>query len=373
LEAAAALLARSDRIVIFTGIGSLNAVTELKEIAQRLGAPVIKTLRAKELLPDEHPLGIGMLGLLGTRPAVQAVGHCDLLLMVGTDFPYEDFYPENVPAIQIDIEAAQIGHRFPVQIGLTGDSKATLRSLLDLVPPRTEQRFLTQYQSAMRRWLAELDDVEKELRYPIQPQRLARLAGANAPDSAIFCCDTGTVTYWAARNLRLRSGQRFTLSANLASMGYALPAAIGAQLAYPQRPAVALVGDGGLAMCLGELMTLAQYQLPVKVIVFNNRKLGLIQMEQEARGLPEYQTGLSEADFAGIARACGCNAVRVSDPRELQAAMQEMYASAGPYLLDVLVNPDELTAPPTIHWKHAYGYSLAKLKEFFGLGDSGEV
>lgn len=218
-------------------------------------------------------------------------------------------------------------------------------------------------------WWKRMDRIESSDESPIRPQAVARVAGQQADEEAIFTCDTGAVTVWGARSLRIRGRQRFTLSSNLASMGFAVPGAIGAQLAFPERQVIALAGDGGLGMFLGEFLTAVKYDLPITVVVFNNRKLGLIQMEQEAEGYPEYQTHLQDLDFAEFARLSGGEGWKVSRRGELDDALRMALASNRPCIVDVAVNPDEPTMPPRIEPAQAFGYALAKTKEFFGLGD----
>jgi pyruvate oxidase len=372
LQRAADSIAAARHPLILAGVGALKARAELLAFAERIGAPIIKTLPAKELVPDEHPLAIGGLGLLGTRPAVQAVEHCDLLLLIGTDFPYLEFYPKRTPVIQLDRAAEHIGRRHEVKLGLVGDASETLAALLPLVPQRSDRAFLETYQQAMRRWFSELDEIENDDAQPLRPQAVARAVGDLAADDAIFTCDTGAVTFWAARNLRLRGNQRFTLSANLATMGYALPAAIGAQLAYPGRQVVALVGDGGLTMGFGEFLTAVQYDLPLTVVVFNNAKLGLIQMEQEVRGYPEYQTGLHNPDFGAFARLCGGAGWRVEHFAELRPALEAALSSGKPAIVDAVVSGEELTVPPKIDFRRAKGFVKGKARELLGQGDGGK-
>jgi pyruvate oxidase len=292
--------------------------------------------------------------------------------MVGTDFPYQDFYPRKARYIQIDADAAQLGKRHPLEVGIAGDCAAGLAALSSLLRSSDDATFLEKYQVAMRRWFAELDEVERDEQVPLRPQVVARLIADLADDSAIFTCDTGAVTYWAARNLRIRGDQRFTLSANLASMGYALPAAIAAKLAYPERQVVALIGDGGFTMGLGEFLTVVQYELGIKVVVFNNSKLGLIQMEQEARGYPEYQTSLRNLDFGAFGRLCGAQGYRVSTRSELSETLTAAFATEDPVIIDAVISGDELTVPPKISFEHARGYLLGKAREYLGQGDGGE-
>lgn len=369
LDRAAKILNSADKVAILVGIGAQHARSELIDIAELLGAPVVKTLRAKEILPDEHPLVVGGLGLLGTKPAVKAVEECDALLMIGTDFPYHDFYPNNVPAVQIDIDPMRLGKRYPITVGLRGHARLALPALASRMTRKDDRSFLADRQQEMRAWLQDLDEVERSDETPIRPQTVARSIGELARDDAIFVCDTGAVTVWGARNLRLRAHQRFTLSSSLATMAFALPGAIGAQLAYRDRQVIALAGDGGFGMLLGDFLTAVKYDLPITIVVFNNRKLGLIQMEQEVKGYPEYQTALQDLDFGAFARLAGGDGVRVTAPGDLNDALRIAFASSLPYVVDIEVNPEERTMPPRVLPGQVLGYGIAKTKEFFGKGD----
>ncbi|HYW04142.1 MAG TPA: thiamine pyrophosphate-dependent enzyme [Gammaproteobacteria bacterium] len=366
LEAAAELLNRSRRVVILAGIGCQGAREELIALADRLGAPVVRSLRARDVIPDEHELSAGGIGALGGRPAVQAMAACDALLLVGTDFPYRDFFPEDAPAVQIDIDPTRIGKRYPVEVGLTGDAGLTLKALTERVRRREDRDFLEKTQARMRDFREDNRKAERSDQTPIRPQRLAATIGELARDDAVFTCDTGTVTIWAARHLRLRGEQRFTLSSSLASMAFAMPAAIGAQLAWPDRQVIALAGDGGLAMLMGDFVTAVKYHLPINVVVFNNSKLGLIRMEEEAEGIPDFQTDLLNPDFAAFARACGGAGFAATDPAELEGTLRQAFDTDAPTIVDVKINADELPLPPKIHPSQALGYGIARTKELFG-------
>lgn len=369
LAAAAELLNRAKRVTMLVGIGAHGATAEVRDVAQRLGAPVIKTLRAKDVLPDDDPLTVGGLGLLGTRPAVEAIESADALLMVGTDFPYHDFYPDGVPAVQVDLEAGQLGKRYPVDVGLLGHARLALPALAKRLDAKEDRHHLKTAQAAMEKWFAKLDRDERSDAEPIRPQRLARTIGDVAADDAIFACDTGAVTVWGARHLRLHGEQRFVLSSSLASMAFALPGALGAQLAFPDRQVVALAGDGGFGMLLGDFLTAVKYELPITVVVFNNGKLGLIQMEQEVLGYPEYQTQLQNPEFAKVAEACGGVGFSVTKPAMLRSTLEEAMAAKKPAVVDVAIHAEERTMPPKILAKQALGYGLAKTREFLGQGD----
>jgi pyruvate oxidase len=370
LRDALRLIGEASRPLVLAGIGAQDAVGELLELAERLGAPIIKTLPGKALFADDHPLTVGGLGLLGTRAAVNAVDECDLLLMVGTDFPYLDFYPQDVPAIQLELDRSHVARRYPVEVALVGHAQLSLQALLEQIDHREDRAFLESAQADMVRWRRWMRRLETDDSAPIKPERLAAVAGSLLTDDAIVTLDTGAVTAWIARHLASRDGQRITLSGNLASMGYGLPAAIGAQLAFPDRQVVAFVGDGSFTMLPGDLMTAADLRLPITIVIFDNRKLGLITAEQQAEGFVDQQTGIPEHDLAAIARAFGVDGVRVDDPEHLEGALRDAFASDRPTVVDVLVHPDQLPIPPRLELAEALGFAEAKVKEFFGIGQS---
>lgn len=373
LQKASTLLNEAKKIVILAGIGARNAKKELIQIAEVLQAPIIRTLRAKDVLHDEHPLSLGGLGMLGTKPALNAIKNCDLIFMIGTGFPYPEFYPPTkTPAIQIDIDPSQIGKRYPVEVGLTGHANATLNTLLPLLNKKNDTDFLAGLQQEMKECLEQQTNKELSKEEPIHPQALAYMTGKLADDDAIFLCDTGAVTVWAARHLHIRGEQRFTLSSSLASMAFGLPAAIGAQLEFPQRQVIALCGDGGFHMLMGDFITAVKYKLPINIIIFNNHKLGLIQMEQEVMGKPQFQVELKNPDYAEFAKLCGGDGITVTHFNDLEDAFKKAYASNLPFIVNVEVNPEELTLPPEINLKMAGNYVKAKIKEAFGMGDKGE-
>lgn len=369
LDRAAAILNDADTVAILAGIGCRGARAELMRVAERLRAPIVKTLRAKDLFPDDHPQAAGYLGLLGTRPGVDAVEGCDALLLAGTDFPYHAFYPEGVPAVQIDIEATRLGRRYPVDVGLAGHAAPTLAALESRLEQKMDGSLIESVREGVADWNEKMARKETSEDVPLHPQAVARAVGEAAADDAIFVADTGAVTVWSSRNLKLRGEQRFTLSSALASMAFALPGAIGAQIAYPGRQVIALAGDGGFSMLMPDFATAVKYELPITVVVFNNHKLGLIQMEQEVQGFPEFQTHLHDIDFTAVARACGGEGARVRTLADLRSSLAEALASPRPWVLDVEVNPEERTMPPRIELEQAVGFGVAKVKEFLGKGD----
>jgi pyruvate oxidase len=367
LEAAAAAINKAEKPCILAGIGAKNAVTELVQFAEKIKAPIIKSLRGKDLFPDTHPLALGGLGMLGTKPAVQAIAGCDLFIAIGTDFPFHDFYPDKqIPTIQIDHAIHQVGRRHVVSHPLVGDAKLTLKLLLPLVAENPVASFLDECRQNMNEWRKEQEEKEFSNDVPIHPQVLARLISDQADDDAIICCDTGAVTVWGARNFRIKGAQRFTLSGDLASMAFGLPATIGAQLAYPGKQVIALCGDGGFAMLMCDFATVVKYKLPVKIFIFNNSKLGLIQMEQEAKsGNPESETDLHNPDYELFAKSCGAKGYTVNQPADLPVIIAEALALNEPCIVNVIINPGELTLPPAVTATEALHYLKAKVKEFF--------
>jgi pyruvate oxidase len=365
IDKAIALLNTSKKVAILAGKGAKNAANELLALAEKLHAPIIKPLAGKDIIPDEHPHCLGGIGLLGTKPAYHAMKNCDCLLMVGTDFPYESFYPEGgVPVVQIDNNAKQLGKRRPLEIGLLGDARETLAAINKNANRKDDSGFLEGLQKDMADWWYEMEETENEKTDPMHPQTVAAVVSRHAPDNTIFCCDTGNVTVWSARHLRIRGQQLFTLSGGLASMGYAFPAAIGAQLTFPDRQVIAMCGDGGFAMMMGDFLTAVQYELPIIAVVFNNHKLGMIQMEQEEMGYPEFETHLHNADYAAFAKACGGDGRKIRTQEELEAGIQEALLRKKPFVLDCEVNPGELTWPPHVTYHQAFGFAKAKIKEF---------
>ena len=369
LSEAAQLLQKHEKIALLVGVGARGARRELDQLSRLLNAPIVKTVRAKDVIPDDHPHVTGGLGLLGTTPSVEAIQECDLLMMVGTDFPYFEFYPEKeIPAIQIDIDPYQIGKRYPVACGLVGHVRPTLEKLIPLLTQKKENEYLSKLQDSVKKYFESEAKEEESSKEPLHPQALAKAIGKHASDDAIFVCDTGAVTLWGARNLHIRQQQQFTLSSDLASMAYGLPASIGIQLTHPGRQVIAMVGDGGFAMLMADFITAVKYKLPVKIIVFNNSKLGIIQMEQEVAGYPEHETALQNPDFAAFAEICGGKGFRAESLDEVNNVLQLAYQHSGPCVVDVAVNPEERTMPPEIKVKQAWGYGMAKMKEFVGAG-----
>lgn len=362
---AADVLNAGRRVAILAGRGALGARDELLQVADILGAPILKALLGKACVPDDSPYTTGGLGLLGTRPSQDALERCDTLLMVGTSFPYIEFLPRPGQArgVQIDIDARRIGLRYPVEVGLTGDARRTLEVLVPCLQRNPNRSFLEEAQQGMREWSAMLEQRAVRPGKPMRPERVARELGARLRDDAIVSCDTGTVTTWFARYIPVKRGQMHSLSGTLATMANALPYAIAAQVAYPDRQCVAFVGDGGLSMLMGELSTCVKYGLPVKVVVVDNNSLAMIRWEQLVfLGNPEYQCDLQPIDFAGVARACGATAFRIEDPADCGPVLDQALASNGPVVVEAEVDPYVPPMPPKVTIEQALHLAQALAK-----------
>ena len=372
LAKAAELLNHAHKVTILGGAGCEGAHAELMEIAERLKSPIVHALRGKEFIEYDNPYDVGMTGLLGFSSGYHAMMNCDALLMLGTDFPYRQFYPKKAKIIQVDLRGEQIGRRVPVDLGLVGTVKETLLALTPLLDSKEDRGYLDEnlgHYIKARRGLDELATGEPGHR-PIHPQYVAKLLDEIASESAIFTCDVGTPTIWAARYLRMNGKRRLLGSFLHGSMANALPQAIGAQCAFPQRQVISLSGDGGLSMLLGDLLTLVQLRLPVKVVVFNNGALDFVELEMKAAGWLPYGTDLVNPNFAKLAEAVGILGVRVETPEDLQPALRNAFAHDGPCLIDVVVNRQELSMPPEITAGQAMGFSLYMIRAVLnGRGD----
>jgi len=370
LAAAAEVLNRSTRVTILAGAGCAGAHDELISIAAALKAPVLHALRGKEFVEYDNPYDVGMTGLIGFSSGYRAMEHCDALLMLGTDFPYRAFFPDGVPVIQVDIRADQIGRRVPVDVPLVGTVKATVAALIPMLAMKSEAEHLDQMTAHYRRARARLDDLATEGRRssPLHPQFVAATVDRLAADDAIFIADVGTPTIWAVRYLHMNGQRRRLGSFTHGSMANALPQGIGAQASQPGRQVVALSGDGGLAMLLGELITLRQLDLPVKVIVFNNRALSFVELEMKAAGIVNYGTELDNPDFAGIARAVGLFGATVEKSEQLEGALHAAFAHDGPALIEVRVARQELAIPPKVTLEQAKGFSIFAMRTILSGG-----
>ena len=357
LEDAANILNSGRKIVLLVGQGALSAGDEVIQVAEKLEAPVVKALLGKAVIPDDHPLCIGGLGLLGTEPATDAMNEADTLLMIGTSFPYIDYLPKPGQArgIQIDIKPNNIGLRYPVEIGLVGDSKLVLSELLPLLHQRseTEREFLKSKQDAMVDWNKLLKEQSTRTDKPIKPQVIADAVSELLEDNAIISVDCGTNTSWAAQYINIRKGMKFSLSGTLATMACGLPYAIAAQIAFPDRQCIAFVGDGGFTMLMGEFATAVQYNLPIKIIVIKNNTLGMIRWEQMAfLGNPEYGVEFTPIDFVKFAEACGGIGYAIKEPDEISSIMEQAMKMdkdrRKPVIIEASVDPFEPPMPPKV-------------------------
>ena len=357
LEKAAGILNSGERIVMLVGQGCLRAEDEVIAVAEKLGAPIVKALLGKAVVPDDHPYSIGGLGLLGTEPATDAMTEADTLLMIGTSFPYIEYLPKPRQArgIQIDIKPEKIGLRFPVEVGLIGDAKLTLAALLPLLRQRSEEdkRFLKSKQEAMQNWFGLLRERSTRNDKPIKPQVIAAAVSEELEDNAIISVDCGTNTSWAAQHIMIRKGMKFSLSGTLASMACGLPYAIAAQVAYPDRQCIAFVGDGGFSMLMAEFATAVQYNLPIKIIIIKNNTLGMIRWEQMAfLGNPEYGVEFSAIDFAAYAEACGGRGYSITEPAEVRTIISQAFSEKKrPTIIEAYVDPFEPPMPPKVDMK----------------------
>jgi pyruvate dehydrogenase (quinone) len=348
LRAAADILNSGKRIAILAGQGALHARQEVTELADALGAPVAKSLLGKGVLADDSPLTTGGIGDLGTAPSSWAMKSCDTVLILGSTMPWEEYYPTPGQArgIQIDLKADRIGLRYPVEIGLVADVKASLRGLLPMIRRNSDRSFLAEAQRRMADWNQLLDQVEGASRMPLRPQMVVKAVSDLAADDAVFSLDCGANTHFAGRCLRLRENQRLTGTGMLATMAPGLPFAIAAQLAYPGRQSIAVVGDGGFAMLMAELSTAVAQKLPVKIILLKNNSLAEVRFEQEDIGNQPYGCDLPPIDFVAFARACGADAFRCERPEDVKPAIQSALNTPRPALVEAVVDADERPTKP---------------------------
>ena len=365
LKRAALIMNEAQRPVILVGQGALGAGGEVIELADKLGAPVVKALLGKAVIPDDHPLTTGGLGLLGTTPSQEAMEQADALLIIGSSFPYMEYLPkpDQARGVQIDDKPDRIGLRFPVEVGLIGDAKPTVAALNRFVARKEDRSFLEQSQAGMKDWWelmrarALRDDV------PIKPQRVAWELSELAADDAIISTDSGTITTWIARQFKIRGAQKFSCSGTLATMACGLPYAIAAKIAYPERQSIAFVGDGGFTMLMCEFLTAVKYQLPIVVVIIKNNTLGQIKWEQIVfLGNPEYGCELHNPNFAKYAEACGGLGFTVEKPEEIRPALEQAIASGRPSVVEVVVDPYEPPMPPKVSAEQALHFAEALMK-----------
>lgn len=361
VEALAERLNAAKTVTLFCGAGTENAHDEVMELGGRVNSPIGHTLRGKQWIQYDNPYDVGMSGLLGYGACYEASHEADLLLLLGTDFPYDDFLP-GAHTIQVDHDFSRLGRRTPLDLAVHGDVGATLRAVLPLVEQKPDRSFLDRmlhkHEKALEHVVgAYARDIEHRL--PIHPEYAARVLDEVASEDAVFTVDTGMCNVWAARYITPNGRRRVIGSFLHGSMANALPHAIGAQLAYPGRQVISMSGDGGLGMLLGELLTVAMHELPVKIITFNNSALGMVKLEMLVDGLPDYQTDNGNVDYAAIARAAGIHSVRVEAPTDIHGALTEMLAHPGPALVDLVTDPDALSIPPHITGAQVKGFAFA--------------
>lgn len=370
----------ADRVTLLVGLGARHARVEVLALADRLGAPMVLSLKAKEGFEDGNEFEVGQSGLIGNPATKTAFDDCDVLMMLGTDFPYRAFLPSGKTVVQLDLRAGHIGRRTSVDHPLVGDTRLGLQQLLPLLDAKPDRGHLATARKEYDDWRehqAQLADPAFEgtakglLRrkadnpeHLIRPELLAAAIDRHAAADAVFTTDTGMATVWLSRFVRMTGTRRLIGSYNLGSMANAMPQALGAAALDRSRQVVALCGDGGLSMLMGDLVTAVSYDLPVKLVVFDNARLGMVKLEMEEAGLPEHGTQLRNPDFAAVARAVGMPGVRVTDPDAVDEAVREAFARPGPVLIDVITNPDEVALPPAPTLAQGLGFAVGKSKEF---------
>lgn len=364
LEQLADLLNSHKRITLFCGIGCRGAHEEVIALSEKLNAPVVYTFKGKMEVQHDNPYEVGMTGLLGMPSGYYSMHEAEVLLMLGTDFPYSAFLPTDIKIAQIDIKPERLGRRAKVDIGLCGDVKVSIQALLRMLNPKTDDTFLLKqlkrYEGVKKDLAAYTEDRGETNK--IHPEYVMSEIDKLAADDAIFTVDTGMTCVWGARYLQATGKRRMLGSFNHGSMANALPQSIGAALACPERQVVALCGDGGLSMTLGDLETVVQYKLPIKIIVFNNRALGMVKLEMEVDGLPDWQTDMLNPDFAQVAEAMGMTGFNVSDPNEVLTTLLNAFEIEGPVLVNIMTDPNALAMPPKIEVSQMFGFAQSMYK-----------
>ncbi len=368
------LLNEHKKITLLCGRGCASAHDQVIRLAGLLKSPVVHSLAGKEFVEYDNPYDVGMTGLIGVPSGAHAMDGCDLLLMLGTDFPYQEWYPKKAKIVQIDLLPEQLGRRSRLDLGLVGDIKETLNALFPLLHGNDDETFLKSSLEDHKKTIELLDSHVKGIagHKPIHPEFLTATLNEIAAEDAIFTVDTGMVTVWAARYLKMTRNRRLIGSFSHGSMANALPQAIGAQLLFPERQVISMSGDGGFSMLMGDFLTIVQHGLPFKTVVFNNGTLGMVKLEMEVAGLPDHGVDFKgNINFAKIAEAVGVPGIRVEDPADLRSAIDRWLSHRGPALLDVVVNPHELSMPPKVSLSQAWGFSLFMIKDVLG-GDTAQ-
>ncbi|GAB3803800.1 thiamine pyrophosphate-binding protein [Spirosoma humi] len=373
LKRAADLINAGRKVVVFAGRGALHARDEVIQLAEAVGGPILKALLGKGVVPDDNPYTTGGLGLLGTAPSQDAMEECDTLVMVGTHFPYLEYYPKpgQAKTIQIDLDPTHIGLRTPVDVGLIGDTKTVLQALLPLLDRKEDRSFLEKAQERMTFWRELMTERGTQGAIPMKPQVVPHVLSPLLNDDAIVTCDCGNNTTWAARHIQMRGTMQFSTSGLLATMGSGLPYAIAASVAYPGRQVVALVGDGGFTMLMGEMATAVKYKLPIKVFIFHNNSYGQIKWEQIVlEGNPEFGVDIQSIDFAAYAQACGATGFTIDDPKNADDIIRRALAHDGPVIVDAIVDQNEPPMPGKITTDQAIELTKALVR---GERDSGDI
>jgi pyruvate dehydrogenase (quinone) len=365
LKKLADLLNDADRISVFGGAGCAGAHDEVLELAERLQAAVAYSFRGKEFLEHNNPYATGMTGLLGTESGHYSLEKADLVLLLGTDFPYTAWYPKKAKIVQVDIRAEHLGRRSKIELGVMGDVKETLRALLPLLKAKKNNKHLKACQEKFRETQESLDShAEKNKNaQPLAPEYVTAILNEVASDEAVFTVDTGMTAVWAARYLKMTPKRRLIGSFNHGSMANAMPQAIGAQLAFPKRQVVSMSGDGGFTMLVGDLLTVAQYKLPVKLVVYNNSTLGMVKLEMRVAGYEDFGVDVKNPNFAKMAEAVGIRGFRIENSRDLKKSLEAAFDHDGPVLIDIVTDPNALALPPKIDAKEVAGYGLYVAKQ----------
>jgi pyruvate dehydrogenase (quinone) len=372
LAALARLLNDGRKVTLFCGAGCAGAHDQLIALAAQLRAPIVHAMRGKEHVEWDNPYDVGMTGLIGFSSGYYAMEGCDTLLLLGTNFPYTQFYPSDAKIAQVDIRPENLGRKTPIDLGLIGDVSATISALLPLVTAKTDSKHLDQARDHYAKARKSLDELARGTpgKPPTHPQHVARVISELAAEDAIFTCDVGEPTTWAARYLKMNGRRRLLGSFNHGSMANAMAQAIGAQCAEPGRQVISLSGDGGFAMLMGDLLSLRQLKLPVKVVVFNNGTLGFVELEQKAAGYLDFGVELDNPNFAAMAEAAGIRGIRIEDPGDVERGIGEALSHDGPVVVDAVVNRQELSLPPKITAEMAKGFGLFMVKAVLsGRGD----
>lgn len=364
LQDIAKRLNTAEKITFFCGIGAANAYESLIEVCNTLQAPVVHTLRSKPYIEYDNPYDVGMTGLIGFSSGYYAMEACDTLVLLGTSFPYRQFYPDKAQIIQIDLNGEQLGKRTTIDLGAVGDINCTLKALLPLLEAKKNSDHLEKARSHYLKARKGLDALATKTpdKSPLHPQFLAKCIDTVAADDTVFTADVGTPSVWAARYLQMNGKRNILGSFNHGSMANALSQAIGVQSAYPDRQVIAMCGDGGFSMLMGEVLTLIQENLPIKIVVFNNGTLGFVEMEMHVGGMLDYSTELKNPNFAAMAESIGIKGIRVESAATLHTDLQVAFSHKGPALIDVVINRNELVMPPIIEMEHVKGFSLYMMK-----------